>query len=363
MSLTASSRLLLFTVFLFLLSCEEEPGITAEDHFLNYDVPFQPVEEDYQVGALYTYNNFTPNVTAEPMAGRYEAASPAAYAEHLEAADRAGIDFFLFPLRGSHVPAQFAEDSSRLATLLAVGGADEQGFALAYDIGNFNLNNGPRRIERAPGMLVDKFIGDLLRLADAFFDRPNYAEVEGRKVVYLTNAHNLFASDNAALYAQLRTTLAGTGHELYLIGEQPAWTPPGRYDFRFEGGVDAVSMSRYVEISNGFYNRFQLFETMVDQAWQYNAEVFQQQGLDFVPQVSPAFDRRITAPPSRDFVFERDSDGSFFALYANLARRAATRPLVIVDSFNDFRVDSQIEPTTGYGDTFVEAVRQEFKRN
>lgn len=345
-----------------LCACEEEPGLTAEDHFLNYEVPVEPVQQDYLVGATYTYTNFTNNVSLNPLAGRYPAASAEAYARHLEDAKQASIDFFLFSVRGSHNLAQFQQDSTRLASLLAVDGAEQQGFAIAYDIRNFNLNNNARRIESAPGMLVNKFIGDIRRLGDAFFSRSNYTEAEGKKILYLTASHNLFATDNMAVYQQLRDALAADGFELYLIGEQPAWTPPRRYDFRFEGSVDAVSQPRYVQITNGFYNRYELFENIVDQAWQYNKDIFAEQSLAYIPQVSPSFDRRIQAPASKDFVFERDN-GDFFMMYANLARRAATSPVVIIDSFNDFKVDNQIEPTEEYGTRFLDLVRESFKLN
>lgn len=344
-----------------LSSCDEDDGPSVDDHFLNYEVPEEPVDRDYLVGAFYTFAPFTPNVTAEPVAGRYAPASAEAYAEHLGDAARAGIDFFVFDVRGGNAPAEFREDSARVAALLAAPGAEGQGFAIAFDFANYNLNNAARRIERPEGLL-DQFVGDVRRLGEAFLSRANYAAVGGRKIVYLRGAQNLFADDDAAVYARLRADLAADGHDLYLIGEQPAWTPPGRWDFRFVGNVDAVSHYRYAQIQSGFFSRFQLFETVVDQAWQYHREVFEGQGLAYVPQVSPAFDRRFAAPASNDFVFERDG-GEFFSAYANLARRAATGPVVLVDSFNDFKVGNQVEPTESYGDAFLDAVAAEFTPN
>ena len=94
--------------FLFLLaaffSCTEDAVVTDDDNILNYEVPFEPIISDYLVGAQYTRFVRRNNVPEEPSIGIYNGnvADPLVYEQHVNQANTAGIDFFIFQFRSAN---------------------------------------------------------------------------------------------------------------------------------------------------------------------------------------------------------------------------------------------------------------------
>ena len=195
-----------------------------------------------------------------------------------------------------------------------------------------------------------------------YFQISNYMQIDNKYVVMINDAYNLHANDNAALYQQLRSQMSAAGYELYIIGTQQRWTPPVRYDFRFVGGVDAVTHDTYIQIANNWYDRLILFHNIVDQAHTYSAQKFTEYGIEYGVTISPSFDPTITVPGDTDFTVEKDND--WFITYCNVAKRASTNTkLAFIDSFNDWNYDKQVEPTQSYGQDYLNIIRTQFKLN
>lgn len=352
----------IFFLFAILVasSCNEEDAPTAKDHFMNYTIEEVPVTEDYVVGALYNSFTWDEDITETPQAGFYDAKAGevAAYEQHVTWAETAGIDYFLFGLRSKKEKAEFNADTTYVSKLLGASNAGDVKFAFAYNFSSMKLNN-KNRIEDKN--LVGTFINDF-QLMIPFFKRSNYMEVEGKKVVLIQNAADLFSNDNAALYQQLRSALSVEGFELFIVGAQPSWTPPARYDFRFRNGVDAVTHDSYIRIADAYYDRYAMFHPIVDQALTYTADKMQEYGLEYIPQVSPSYDGTIVKQNSKEYIIEKDLE--WFKTYLNVAKRSATsKRMIIIDSFNDWNSDTQIEPAQTYGEGFLKLIRDQLKVN
>ena len=347
----------LFGVLFF--ACEEE-GPSVDDHFLNYTIEDEPPTFDYLVGAHYKSFVWDDDVTETPVAGKYEAerGDPTEYQQHVEWANTAGIDYFLFRFRSAYDPAEQDADMAFIDTLQLASNAGSINFAINYDFENMDLRD-TKRIESAG--LVATFLADFASMKP-YFQMSNYMKMDGKCVVMIHNAADLHSDDNVALYQQLRSQMNADGIDLYIVGTQQSWTPPARYDFRFVGCVDAVTHNSYVEMSNSEYDRYILFHNIVDQALTYSAQKFTEYGLEYGATISPSFNPFITEPGARDLRVERDLE--WFTTYCNVAKRSSTGAgLVFIDSFNDWNYDTQLEPAQSYGEDYLTLIRTQFKVN
>jgi len=349
-----------FALGLVTMSCTVDDAIVVEDHFIDYEIEEVPVETDYTVGAHYSRFEWSSSVTQTPTLGRYDAdgGNPSVYTEHVNQAKAAGIDYFLFTLNSQNDPEAHQADTGFNNNLLSASNAGEMNFALTYNFNSMELD--PNNSIESLG-LVDTFLKDFADMLP-YFQRSNYMQVDGKAVVFMNNSHNLFSEDNVALYQSLREQMSGLGVEMYIIGEQNEWTPPLRYDFRFVGAVDALTHATYTNINRNFYDRRNFFHRFTDQAWSYHQEKMNENNLDYIPTISPSYDGTILDPTSNSFVIEKDEE--WFENFANVARKTAgNSQLILVDSFNDWNRNTQIEAAESYSNSFLTLLRTEFKVN
>ena len=354
------SYLFLMTLFLISFSCTEDDVVTGEGGILDYTIPNVPVTSDYIVGAQYSTFGRRSTVPEEPSIGIYNGniADSLVYKEHVTQAQTAGIDFFIFRYRSANNQNQNNADTRFINDLQATSNAQDVNFALSYNFGNMGLNNNNRIEDRG---LVQQFIDDF-KLMIPYFDQPNYMKIDGKNIVYLFNSHNLYANDNAALYQQMRAELLDLNVELYLIGMQNEWTPTLRFDFRFIGGVDAVTHNTYATINVNLNDRIVNFNKFVDIAWEYHRDTWLNYNIEYIPTISPSLNLKIINSGSNIHVFDKDEN--WFRGFSNLARRAAgASKIVLIDSSNDWNRGTQLESANTYGEEYLQILREEFKVN
>ena len=350
--------------FLFLLaaffSCTEDAVVTDDDNILNYEVPFEPIISDYLVGAQYTRFVRRNNVPEEPSIGIYNGnvADPLVYEQHVNQANTAGIDFFIFQFRSANNSNLNNQDATYINDLQTASNSQNVNFALSYNFANMGLNNN-RRIEDAG--LVQRFIDDF-KLMIPFFNQPNYMKVDEKNIVYIFNSHVLHSNDNAALYQSMRDELSAMGVELYLIGMQNQWTPTLRFDFRFVNGVDAVTHSPYAIVNQNDYDRFTYFHRIVNLAWEYHKDTWLSYNIEYIPTIAPSVNLKIINSGSPTYVIDKNED--WFRAHCNVARRAVgTNKIVLLDSFNDWNKGTQLESADTYQNEYLNILREEFKVN
>jgi hypothetical protein len=355
------NKILVFTAFLLIFfSCTEDNITRAGDSMFDYDIPNVPVTSDYVVGAKYSRFVRNRRVVEEPSIGVYPAdrGDPVVYEQHVNQAQTAGIDFFIFEMRSSNNQGQYNQDITFIDGLLSAPNANDVNFAIRYNFDNMGLNNNNRIEARG---LVDKFIDDF-KLMIPYFEKPNYTKVDGKNLVYVFNAHNLFSDDNVALYQQMRTELSALGFELFIIGEQVEWTPPLRYDFRFVNAVDAVAHKSYALINVNQFDQKEQFHKVIDIAFEYHKETFASVNLEYIPTVSPSQNFKLQNPNHPSFVIEKDA--AWFRDFCNVARRVSgNSKIILLDSFNDWNFGTQIESADTYGEDYLQILREEFKVN
>ncbi|TDX02067.1 glycoside hydrolase family 99-like domain-containing protein [Dinghuibacter silviterrae] len=376
-------KYLLLFLALLALSCKKWPflknneGPSPSSSILAYTIPQIFVTKDYTVGAFY-YNNttFNPAVKRVPVVGPYNMpVSPAIMTTHIAQAQRAGIDYFLFAYRSpTKDTANWHHDSTLVQTFVNVNSSMK--FALAYNLnaGALGISN-TKPLESQPTALAN-FLADFVRAASAFMNNPNYMKVNGKTLLYIEAAENMYSNNNIAIYDSIRNHLSALGFAMYLVGMQDPWSPPARYIDRFEGCVDAIyhnSLSGNAGLTS--WDRWYVLPQAMDQNWEYSRAYFRDSmgGINYIPDISPACDPTITTPSSTNPVYPRTDSGALFRQLCNVAKmNADTIPggirMVLIDSWNQWQYDMQLEPDTTnthgvkpYGESYLDIVRQEFK--
>lgn len=352
---------------LFSSSCKKDDGPKAEDNFLNYKIEDVAPTKDYITGAFYTnFGTYNTNIKEVPVAGKYSFINgdlpDAVMAQHINFALKARLNYLIFPLRSANTElANYRLDSVLINRFLTSANASQMNFALSYSLNTATLGiSNTIPIESVPAKL-DALYKDFQRMA-YYFSKTNYMKVNGKTLVIINNAQNLNANSNPAVYAEIRKRLSALGFELYIVGMQDRWSPPQRFYYRFQNCVDAMYEANMINTGD-VADRVYLFPQMVDQAWKYWKQTLESWNIEFIPSISPAYSYKINTPTSLNLDFKRGDNGAFYKTFCNVAKLNASKSgLIFIDSFNNFSVDSQIEPTVSYGELYLDITRQQFKK-
>lgn len=238
---------------------------------------------------------------------------------------------------------------------------------------------------------ISKITADFTYMANTYFSHPSYLTVEqGRPVVffYVTRALNPLSSVQQMATA-IRQAASTAGFNIFIIGDEYyAANPPDPARIILWDGIFGydvyVGYGGYSD-DNGYLAQH---ATMYDQ---YTA-VTQQLGVEFVGSLMPGFNNRATRRVCMDIpaLARRTSatapEGSMFRSFLRdiVLPHARTSKLKMmhITSFNEWREDSEIEPTVitgpttqdtspsgtqytqgliyqGYGTTYLDIIREE----
>ena len=357
-------------------------GPSPQSNILAYTINEIPVTKNYTVGAFY-YNNNSWNTAVQrvPVVGNYSmtngAISPAIMATHIGQAVSGGIDYFLFAYRSpTKDNTNWNHDSTLIRTFVNANTAGSMKFALAYTVnsGALGISNASPLEKNATAL--NNFLTDFQRGAAAFLNNSNYMKVNGKTLLFIQSAENVFSNNDSVIYDSIRTRLSGMGFQMYLVGMQDPWSPPARYIDRFQGCVDAIyhnSLSGNAGLTS--WDRWYLLPQIMDQNWEYSRAYFRDSmgGINYIPDISPACNPQITTPGSTNPIYPRTDSGAMFRQLCNVAKMNADTGangirMVLIDSWNQWQYDMQLEPDTtnthslpAYGELYLNIVRKEFK--
>jgi hypothetical protein len=363
------SILLFAAVGVFSSCTKENLGPAASENILAYTIEEVPVTADYNVGAFYyNFATFNTAITEVPVVGKYSMPNglvpPAVMTEHINQAKTGGIDYFLFQFRSnSRDKSNYKSDSTLIKTFLDVNTANLK-FALAYNFSSstFAISN-TAFLEKDP-VKLEQFIQDIIKVTPEM-GNANYMKVNGKTLLYIMNAQTIFSGDNPSIYKALRDRLSALGFQLYIVGMQERWSPPARYPFRYQGCVDAIYHQSYSSQLNDF-DRWWLLPQAMDQNWKYSKNYFASSmgGIDYVPNITPAYNWKITQPASSNPNYPRTDSGAVYKKLCNVAKMnaSATTRMILIDSWNKWDEDMQLEPAVSYGNLFLDITKKQFKK-
>ena len=80
-----------------------------------------------------------------------------------------------------------------------------------------------------------------------------------------------------------------------------------------------------------------------------------------MPSVSPSFNYYVVNGSYNSPIVEKDPDE--FRKRCNVAKmNLGKTPLVFVESLNNWQYESQVEPAKSYGTTYLDIIKEQFKR-
>jgi len=355
-------------VLLFAACMKKDNGPSASDNILAYDIQEVPVTQDYVVGAwYYNFGTFNAAITEVPAVGKYAMPNgvvPAAVmSKHIEYAGKAGLDYFLFQFRSANRDLNnYKSDSTVVKSFLDANSANMK-FALAYNFSSGTYAISTTAPLESNAQKLEQFFQDIQRVAP-YLSNANYMKVDGKVLLYIMNAQTIFSNDNPAIYKTLRDRLTALGIQLYLVGMQDRWTPPARYPMRYQKCVDAIYHQSFSSQLND-WDRWWLLPQAMDQNWKYSKQWFTDNiGVDYVPNISPAYNWKILQPTSANPNYPRNDDGKVYRQLCNVAKMNASTStrLILIDSWNKWDEDMQLEPANSYGELYLQITKQEFKK-
>ena len=315
--------------------------------------------------ASYIGEKLVPPVV--PLLGEYDSSDPAVFDKHVEWAEEAGIEFFIFDWWAKR-------HNVRRRVLQQAESLDRRGgvrFALHFEA----LDLKERKDTPVPGedsnvVVMTPERADRLKrqweyLAKHYMLRPSYLRERGAAVLFVYATRHLVGPVREAMDAARRHVRDQTGVELFVVGDEVYFNAlrydagrgvyllgDGEPDWDRVLAFDALPAYNPYDESrphHGGEGGAERFLDDVDRLYARYRGIAATAGLRFIPTVLPGYNDRGVRPNEDHFVIPRWIEGgSFFE--RSLVRLGSCRfsgesGLVVVTSWNEWNEGTQIEPT------------------
>lgn len=331
------------------------PSVEAEQDPLTMGVYYYPWHaDDFHRGDGYIRQDLQP--PQEPELGEYDDRDPEVVLQHLEWSRQANIGLWVTSWWG---PLARTDNTTRTAILPHPQLGNHQ-IALFYETDGRMLNVGGSN----PYVNVQS---DIEYMCEHYFGHPNYFRIEGKPVlfIYLSRvlSRNNFLQTTLSIMRQ--TALNACGEEIYVVGDQifgkatdkdftdPEYFAPFLYldavtNYDIYGSVADVVDRKGGQVSEAEVNFYYGVE---QQLWSDVANAY---GCKYVPSISPGYNdvsvRDGNPPLSRSL--QGQAPGSLLRTALRGAIPLAdpdTKRLIMINSFNEWHEDTQLEPVRAAG--------------
>jgi hypothetical protein len=194
---------------------------------------------------------------------------------------------------------------------------------------------------------------DLEYMCEHYFNHVNYFRVDGRPVVFVHVTQKLEEGPLQSLVSTMRTAASKFGHNVFLIGDNVFRASPddgsfSSFDavthFDVYGSMDSASPYAGNEAVDNYYNEQADVRARAHES-----------GCRYVPVASPGYNDRGVRfsrnnPPLSRKLAADSMEGSLFAYQLSKAKELVDpniHNLLVINSFNQWHEDTQIEPSVG----------------
>jgi len=300
--------------------------------------------DDFHRGSPYLRDELSPK--QRPVLGEYDDRDPAVIAQHLRWSRQANIQLWVTSWWG---PGS-REDDATLKTILPHTDLGTHKIALFYETTG--------RIRSKTNYTTEAVAPDMVHMCKNYFSHPNYFKINGRPVIfmYVSRRYSQLRLLEGILLL-MRKAAADYGFNPYIIGDQVFRAAPTGVYPPFKQ-LDAVTNydvrgGMIVPVGTNYITQVEVDNFYIEQAkWKAAAS---KEGCAFVPPAVPGYnDRAVRLEAGNAAVSRRltpqDVEGSLFRATLKGARKladATINNLVMINSFNEWHEDTQIEPTVG----------------
>lgn len=214
----------------------------------------------------------------------------------------------------------------------------------------------------------ERVLNFMRSIAEYFVD-DTYYKYMGRPVVFFYQPHEMHTLDISALYSDMRAAMKEiSGMDVYIIAEQEPWKPVARYaEVVLDGKPDAVMPREMTNIGGSLYERLYKFGVFLNENFKLNKQFLNGSypGMEYIPSVSAGYSAYLNNGNVQNPDILPSVDGFRERCWVAKMNLPAN-PMVVIDAFNNWRYGNAIEPTdpeygNGWGETYLDIVRQEFK--
>ena len=307
------------------------------------------------IGAYY-YPWYEPDrwtrepVTHTPRLGWYSSADRDVAAQHVRWARAAGLDFLLV----SWLTATGHEGRNLDTALLPAVDADGLRFAILYETplalglpAGKPLDFAARLPDGA--VVGDRFVEHMDLLADRYLAHRRYLTHRGKPVIVIYLVRDMVHA--APALARARARLAARGLDPYLIADVVYWAPVDTWDWKL-----LVGQFQAVTAYNMYYRPD--FLAAVEKQFVAADRAARDRGLRLIPNVMPGYDDTPLRGVDRVTINRRRGD--FYRESWRVAERFVDReqPFLLVTSFNEWHEGTELEPSTEFGDAYLQQTRK-----
>jgi glycoprotein endo-alpha-1,2-mannosidase len=302
---------------------------------------------NFHNGGGYMRNQLEP--PQMPALGEYDDSKAETIAQHLKWSRQANIGLWVTSWWGPNL----LEDRNTRDIIME-----------HEDLGDLKIAIHYKSTGRIRDEDMDTVKSDIEYLCERYFDHPNYYRIEGRPVIYVTRVLEQ-RGVLAAAVLRMRSVASKCGYNIYLIG-----------DHVFQDAPDDLSQTYLPFLYFDAVTNYDMYGSMGSPTYYAGADVVDayyrkqdawrtlaiENGCRFIPAVSPGFnDRGVRLqgnhPPLSRSLTSDSEQGSLFSYTIQKAKKLVDPKidnLLLVNSFNEWHEDSQIEPTMGEPTTFPE---------
>lgn len=317
-----------------------------------------PGEEGYGTNRNWSgaYLRAHLNPQQGPLLGEYSSRSHTVIAQHVTWAQTAQIDFFAIPWRGTGS----WENETLVDYLLPDASFSAMEWCVLYETPTVLAGSEDASSITITLATRDSLLAHLLYFKEHFFNQPNYLKVNGHPVVFFRKSRLLNSGNVRQDLLAVRDayqTLAGD--TLFWVGDEAIWGAISIPNLSRIGAFDAITGIDIAQLAahNGYTGNTG-FMNDLDVMWQSYAQAGAEvtPPVPLFPMVMPGTNDRVTSVLFHP-VIGRSTTSTLTASATTLQGmwnrandHAGSGAMVLLNSFNDWRRDTQIERTADNGD-------------
>lgn len=331
-------------------------------------------KDDFHRGDGYVRKLLSP--PQQPWLGEYDDTNPATISQHLQWSRQANVHLWVSSWWG---PGS-REDVTLRESILTHPELNDHKVALFYETTG--------RIKESEGYSTERVAPDLEYVCQEYFDHPNYLRIDGKPVLFVYLTRKLEANGTLeTVMGQMRSAAFNAGcNEVYIVGDHAFQGAPETEDvyppLTILDAVTNYDVYGGMGGEGGYVGRDRVVQYYEEQGkWR---SVAQSYNCSFIPAASPGYNDLGVRPEKQNPPLSRrlsatDEQGSLFEVSLQEARQLVDPKalnMLIVNSFNEWHEDTQIEPAigtetsqpatltydivyTGYGELYLDILRRE----